>query len=57
MRGRILLAVFLGVAALVACTKKDSLYIDPGKSDAPSPDRGEPASAATNSDTRARGAP
>lgn len=34
MRGRILLIVILAATA-VACTRKQSLYIDPGKSDTP----------------------
>lgn len=36
MRGRILLAGFLTMAALAACSKKDSLYIDTSK-DGPAP--------------------
>ena len=35
MRGRILLAAVLGAVAMVACSKKDSLYIEPGKVEAP----------------------
>jgi hypothetical protein len=42
MRGRILLAMLFGLAALVACSKKDSLYIDPGKAN-PEPARSGPA--------------
>lgn len=36
MRGRILLAGFLTMAAMAACSKKDSLYIDTSK-DGPAP--------------------
>jgi len=35
MRGRILLTIFLTTLGLAACGKRDSLYIDPGKADAP----------------------
>jgi hypothetical protein len=31
MRGRILWAVLITAAVLAACSKKDSLYIEPGK--------------------------
>ena len=34
MRGRILLIVIMA-ATVVACTRKQSLYIEPGKSDSP----------------------
>jgi hypothetical protein len=34
MRGRILLAMLLTAMALGACSKRDSLFIDPGKADA-----------------------
>lgn len=60
MRGRILLAGFLTVAVLAACSKKDSLYIDTSK-DAPAPAEaqnttrppGEPASAPVQEASRA----
>jgi hypothetical protein len=35
MRGRILLIAVLGAVAMVACSKRDSLYIEPGKAEAP----------------------
>lgn len=35
MRGRILLVAVLGAVAMVACSKRDSLYIEPGKAEAP----------------------
>ena len=35
MRGRILLVAVLGAVAMVACSKKDSLYIEPGKAETP----------------------
>lgn len=35
MRGRILLTIILGGVALAACSKRDSLYIEPGKDDRP----------------------
>lgn len=31
MRGRILLTIILGTIALGACSKRDSLFIEPGK--------------------------
>jgi hypothetical protein len=34
MRGRILLIMIIAVTA-AACTRKQSLYIDPGKADSP----------------------
>lgn len=38
MRGRILWAVLITAALLAACSKKDSLYIEPGKAGpAPAP--------------------
>ena len=47
MRGRILLAMVLGLAAVAACSKKDSIYIEPGKRDgAPEPARVAVAKAA-----------
>jgi len=36
MRGRILWAVLITAAVLAACSKKDSLYIEPGKAGPPS---------------------
>jgi hypothetical protein len=36
MRGRILWAVLITAAILAACSKKDSLYIEPGKAGPPS---------------------
>jgi predicted small lipoprotein YifL len=35
MRGRILMAILTATLGLTACGKRDSLYIDPGKADAP----------------------
>jgi predicted small lipoprotein YifL len=35
MRGRILLAMVLTLAALAACSRKDSLYMEPGKQGTP----------------------
>jgi hypothetical protein len=35
MRGRIVLVMILTAAAIVACTRKHSLYIEPGKADPP----------------------
>jgi hypothetical protein len=35
MRGRILLVLVFAAAAMGACTRKTSLYIDPGKADSP----------------------
>jgi hypothetical protein len=35
MRGRILLIMIIAAAASVACTRKQSLYIDPGQADSP----------------------
>jgi hypothetical protein len=35
MRGRILLVLLIAAAAMGACTRKSSLYIDPGKADSP----------------------
>ena len=37
MRGRILLTIILGGMALAACSKRDSLYIEPGKAEASPP--------------------
>jgi hypothetical protein len=34
MRGRVLLAMLLTAMALSACSKRDSLFIEPGKADA-----------------------
>jgi hypothetical protein len=43
MRGRILWAVLIAAAALAACSKRDSLYIEPGKAGpAPAP-KAQPA--------------
>ena len=36
MRGRILWAVLITAAVLSACSRKDSLYIEPGKAGPPS---------------------
>jgi hypothetical protein len=36
MRGRILWAVLITAAVLAACSRKDSLYIEPGKAGPPS---------------------
>jgi hypothetical protein len=35
MRGRILLVLIFAAAAMTACTRKTSLYIDPGRADSP----------------------
>ena len=35
MRGRILLVIMAAALAIAGCTRKQSLYIEPGKSDAP----------------------
>jgi hypothetical protein len=44
MRGRILWAVLVAAAVVAACSKKDSLYIEPGKAGPPAPPpKGEPA--------------
>ena len=42
MRGRILWAVLITAALMAACSKKDSLYIEPGKAgpaQAPQPEK------------------
>ena len=57
MRGRILWAVLITAAVLAACTKKDSLYIDPGKAGPPAPPKAEPAKAAPTNATPAKAAP
>lgn len=50
MRGRILLVMILTAAALAACSRKDSLYMTPGKQGAPDkpakPEAVKPAPAA-----------
>jgi hypothetical protein len=44
MRGRILWAVLITAAVLAACSRKDSLYIDPGKAGpGTAPPNAEPA--------------
>lgn len=45
MRGRILLVTILGLAAMAACSKKDSIYIEPGKQDGGSSEPAKPAPA------------
>jgi hypothetical protein len=35
MRGRILMTLILTTLGLAACERRDSLYIEPGKADAP----------------------
>lgn len=45
MRGRILLMVGLALAAMAACSRKDSIYIEPGKRDSEPPPRSAPPKA------------
>jgi predicted small lipoprotein YifL len=35
MRGRILMAILITTLGLAACGKRDSLFIEPGKAEAP----------------------
>lgn len=43
MRGRILWAVLITAAVLAACSKKDSLYIEPGKAGPTTPPKVSPS--------------
>lgn len=43
MRGRILWAVLIAAALLAACSRKDSLYIEPGKAGPATAPAAEPA--------------
>jgi hypothetical protein len=49
MRGRILLAMLLTAMALGACSKRDSLFIEPGKADAKPAKPAAPAAAPAGS--------
>ena len=42
MRGRILMAMILSLATVVACSRKDSIYIEPGKQDGAAPEPATP---------------
>jgi hypothetical protein len=45
MRGRILWAMIITAAVLSACSRKDSLYIEPGKAGPAKAPRAEPVKA------------
>jgi hypothetical protein len=53
MRGRILWAVLITAGLLAACSRKDSLYIEPGKAGPAQAPKAEPVKATNATNTTA----